>query len=277
MGQILGAVSLFALIVHAFHLGIGSAMGLLLEYFERVLQLMLGWAEPYIQSVLDWVNSILGWHLILAPHWKNIAFLMSLYFGAYVWDAMHRRFFRAMFFYIVVGFPIAIICAVATGSVSLEQSGIWKVIANVTVASIPLIGVIVFSLVTAIRAAKWYRPEGVTFDQQLRRLFRHPIRFAVIGWSIVLVGCVSLSFTSDQKQIQPSVIVLLVLTLALAIYRIILQDAWQGQEPGTRSTVEWWRDVNASGGGRIGLRMLRAFFGAVALVLLNVGQQLLGL
>lgn len=278
LGQILGAVSLFAVIAQAFSLGLGSLMVQLLDYHDKLLSILLGWAEPPIRTLLFWVNSIFDWNLKLGNHWKHIAFLMSLYFGAYVWDALHRRFWRAAIFYAAAGISISILSALVAGLVLIGDTPSSFIWGNAIVASIPLLGVVAFSILTAYRAARWYRPKGKTFREQFRVLVAHPLRFLAVGAGAITLGTPLLALSLSGQGFGPAYSLILFLAAALAAYRVILRDAWQGGVVKAAQTVEEFRtSVIASGGARIGVRMSKAFLGAVMLIVLNTGQQLLGL
>jgi len=276
LGQVLGAISLGALIALAFNIGVGPTLQLLFDYHDRLLSLVLGWAEPTIRAMLETISRWLSLELSLHPHWKQVFFLLSLYFGAYVYDAIFRRFWGAASFYFASGLTIAVIAAIGSGIVAISSQSIRSG-SDILIVVFPLIAVIVFSLTTAFRAAAWFRPENRTFLEQLAQLTRHPIRFAA-GGGVVVILAWTVDWLAFAPHIRPSYVCLLILAFGLAAYRLILRDAWQGQKnPPTNSFSEWWSSVQASGGGRIGWRMTKAFIGAVALVVGNVGLQQFGL
>src|SRR5262245_15945451 len=80
--MILGMLSIVTLIRHGFNYGFGPALHLVLEYYEKIMGVLFGWAEPYITARLAALRDLMGWELVLYPHWKHIFLLMMIYFSA---------------------------------------------------------------------------------------------------------------------------------------------------------------------------------------------------
>lgn len=274
--ELFTAVSLFALIAKAIQIGIAPTFALVIAWHDWALSKLLGWADPYLQAGLAFLGKYFDVQLVLHSHWRHIFFLLTLYFGAYVSDALYRKYHEAARFYFLIGLPIALVSAIGSGLFQMSSPGQGASWSDALLAAWPLFGVVLFSLLTAYRAAKWYRPKGIAFGVQLSRLFQHPMRFAAIGVIVIAACILSANFLGSAAKFNSAYVALLVLTLALATYRIALRDAWQGAEltfPASGS--DWLTSIKASGGGRVGWRMLKAFLLAVLLAATNVGQNLL--
>jgi len=85
--------------------------------------------------------------------------------------------------------------------------------------------------------------------------------------SAIVFGVSFLYYTAGRQEVAPAYAIILTLVLVLAIYRMLLRDAWQGAVVQNSKTLgELWLSIKASGGARIGLRIFRAFVGAIGLL-----------
>ncbi len=87
----LAMLSIVMLIKHGLDMGSFVApLQIILDYYERLVQALLGWTEPYLQSVLDLLQDLIGWDLQLDKNWKYVFVLMMLFFAALSRDFLGR-------------------------------------------------------------------------------------------------------------------------------------------------------------------------------------------
>jgi hypothetical protein len=82
VGSVLGVLSASELVWHGFHLGWSTPIRDMIEWYERLTHLFLGWAEGPFKEFLSRFYAWTGLHLDLLPHWKHITILLWLSFAA---------------------------------------------------------------------------------------------------------------------------------------------------------------------------------------------------
>jgi hypothetical protein len=55
-----------------------APMALILDAYNATMQVLFGWAQPYLQAALSWLGSFIGWRPTLYPHWRDVLVAMSL-------------------------------------------------------------------------------------------------------------------------------------------------------------------------------------------------------
>ena len=69
---LLNGLALVALVRRAVDLGsLAKPLDLMMVAYSAATQMALGWAEPYLQTLMVAVNDYLGSHLVLYPSWKD--------------------------------------------------------------------------------------------------------------------------------------------------------------------------------------------------------------
>ncbi len=106
LSAIFGTLSVVMLIKHGFAVSFVSSLQIVLNFYDQAMQVLFGWAEPWIKQELAALRDWIGWNLQLYPHWKYIFVLISIYFirgvpgelyKSLTWDrgkelADHKRF-----------------------------------------------------------------------------------------------------------------------------------------------------------------------------------------
>ena len=72
-------LALVALTRHAFVMSSLSApMALVMDAYNSTMQVLFGWADPYLQAALNWTNSLIGSRLVIDPHWRDLFVVYAL-------------------------------------------------------------------------------------------------------------------------------------------------------------------------------------------------------
>ena len=92
---VLSTLGILALAKHAFVTwSLSAPLELVMAAYHATMQLVFGWAQPYLQAALTWLGSFIGWRPTLYPHWKDVFVVISLLgisAGRATWRAGTRR------------------------------------------------------------------------------------------------------------------------------------------------------------------------------------------
>ncbi len=266
---VVGTLSIVTIVRHAFEVSFVAALQLILDYYDLLIGLLFGWAEPYILALFAWLSNFVGWDIQLYPQWQHIFVLLWLYFGTHTrmaWSVGHKS---AAVFDVVWGGVVAF--------AAVAFSGLEAVPGIMTSMLLPIsavLGVVIFGLGTSVRAATFFRNEGEPWWNAFREFVRHSVRFAVGGGVVIAVGAVGGSQLTNFEMPELGMLVLLFLVILLALYRIIMGPRWGRYEPD--KSGRWWQRTRRSVEAKIGFYMLGAIGAAVLFVLANAGLKLLG-
>jgi hypothetical protein len=76
-------LAIVALARHAFATwSLSAPMALVMDAYNATMQVLFGWAHPYLQAALTWLGSFIGWRPTLYPHWRDVFVLLTLWSGA---------------------------------------------------------------------------------------------------------------------------------------------------------------------------------------------------
>jgi hypothetical protein len=75
-------MSLVMLIKHGVGEGFVPVLQALLDFYERMMTALLGWAEPMLNAALGILGQRWGWAFHLNPSWKHVFVLLMVLFGA---------------------------------------------------------------------------------------------------------------------------------------------------------------------------------------------------
>ena len=76
---VLSALGIIALARHAFVTwSLSGPLELVMAAYNATMQLLFGWAQPYLQAALTWLGSFVGWRPTLYPHWRDVFVVLSL-------------------------------------------------------------------------------------------------------------------------------------------------------------------------------------------------------
>ena len=192
-------------------------IGALIDRYRSITHGIAKLVEP---GVL-WLLGHLSLHMRLNEHWIHIAILLKLYFLAHVSSAMRDKLFSAAWFYTFWGALVALSAAIWVGALTLNND-----ISHALAFWIPVLAIAIFATGNTIRSATWYRRPDQTWSQAFAGPMRHVLRFLLIA-AIVFAAGISWRFTLGKtSNVQWGVLLLFLYTLALAIYRIWVNQAW---------------------------------------------------
>jgi hypothetical protein len=93
LSAVMSALAIVALARHAFATwSLSAPMVLIMDAYNAVMQVLFGWAQPYLQAALSWLGSFIGWRPTLYPHWRDALVLMLLWVRGYDRGRYTRRF-----------------------------------------------------------------------------------------------------------------------------------------------------------------------------------------
>lgn len=273
LGRALGALSALALINHVFSDGSGPVYRLLLDYYDKLVSALIGWAKPWVESGLAHV----GWRAALYPHWKHIVVFMGIYFwrNAFISYRAGDRFVGG--FEMGWGLTIAMAASIAAGGVPLVSA---DVAANFLIAAAPITGVFVYesgdiawrAIFYRERAARIYHRPIPTwwgyFAGGVRGSFKRTCMGIILLWG-------GLHLPVIQRLAAPGLAMLAILVViqALNFLWMGVPDVDRLRAPGESWGAAYWR----SGVAKLGAAMLSVFFWLGVLLLTNAGLSLYGL
>ena len=270
-----------AVLKHGLDYGFGPTLQLLLDYYESLTQVLLGWAEPYLKDTLADLRDLVGWDLKLYPHWKHIFVLMMVYFSARLRSAWAVGERTSAAFLWVTGLVWAFLSSVAAGSVPIMPG--TRTTTSMLVAIFPVIGVFLFDLsenvwTSVLRRdvqAKLEGDEKFTRLEVFRKLARKASLRFLVACFIILMAVQIMELPVFKDVSNPGLVVLGLLVIAMSFYWL-----YQGtlatphrQRPGE----SWLQAYLRTGSTRVGLIILATVSGAILFVLINAGMKPLGL
>ena len=82
LSGVMTMLAIVALARHAFVTwSLSAPMVLIMDAYNAVMQLLFGWAHPYLQAALTWLGSFLGWRPTLYAHWRDAWVLTALFWS----------------------------------------------------------------------------------------------------------------------------------------------------------------------------------------------------
>jgi hypothetical protein len=223
-----------------------APLQVIVDTYAATTQLLFGWAEPYIQSLLTWLGSAFNWHLILYPHWKDVFVLSFVLIGGLA--RTHWRLGARLdgLVYAGLGVPGGLAAAVVTGALPVNSNNL---VTQILIATLPfllpwiLIGLVAFP---ALLAAKL--KSGLNMSPLLWTFASPPAILAFMGaqWTFVL-------YLFGGSAVAPHS-GLAGLALSLVMLGLVAMSG---------ATRE------------LGLNILGGFFGAVLFFAVNAGLKLL--
>lgn len=268
LGIVLSTLSIVALLKHGFDLGFSSVLMIVIEYYEKLTRVFLGWMEPYIRDYLGSISRFTGINLHLYPHWRHVFILLELYFGSHVRGVRLERGIHATIFNVLLGIILSVFAGLTSGLIRPNGS-----VSEIFIAVFPMLAVSLYGFGTSARAATFFR-SGQTWWKAFRQYSRHAQRFFAGGTLVILLS-VAFFLTPIRMPVGSGLIILLFLILALALYRIWI-GAWYANHERKRGQ-RWWERFHQTGFGTVGIFMILSLFGATLFILANAGLSLVGL
>lgn len=238
---------------------------LMLEYYQRLVEFSLDWAEPSLKSVLRHVGDWIGLDLRLHAHWKYFFVLMWLYFGSDAKIAWRRGWRSSAIEYALWGGLVATTASVASGAIALDDPSMFPVV-------IPIAGFVVYEIVQGAWTATFHNFEGNTWGQTFRYYFiRFAVANAVIGGMAVLFGQQAKKFGFSNPNLL--LFIVFVIMLAMRNVGVGMWLAVRDREDGE----SWVSRFRRSASARLGVLLFITISGTALFLALNAGLQLAGL
>ncbi len=267
---LMGASSVVSLIQHAFSVGFISAIQIMLDFYERLICMLIGWwAEPIIRDLLARLNALVDWDLHLYPHWKHIFVLVAVYFFRDAAASGPIKRPGGEIFLSAIGLPIAAAISIGAGCIAASPNN-WR--ANFAIAAVAVIGVTLFDIAKLIWYAGWLRPwvakrRGRTLEKYwpyLTGRLHFPARTFLVGM-LIAASAPAIPLVRDLPNSGLAVVLVLVLILTVYWLGVGVTRVDEVRQPGDT----WWGAFRRSGPGLLGLAMLSVFIGAFVVVACN--------
>lgn len=281
LSAILSVLSIVALIAHGLDYGLGPTTSLLLEYYDRLLQVLLGWSEPSLQRVLRALGDYLYWEPLLHPYWKHVFLLMFAYLGREASLAASlgaNRWWR-----LALGLVLALVAALGAGALPASRDSNLEL---ATFVAGPALCILLYDFAIGLFAP-------YNFQSTLTHLLRfHGRRLGarLLGGGLVTTAllCVPVALRSEGYGI----VILGALLLLQALCLIVLSMREQMQrhpfsyEASHRDGVfrrlalqlRYLKVATfSSPEAGLGFSIIGVFAGVLLFVLTNAGLQLVGL
>jgi hypothetical protein len=263
-----------------FNQGFASLTGRILEYYEDFARAFFGWAEPCLDAILRYT---LGWTALrfqLYPHWKHIFLIMWIYFGS---DVMtHWKFGSALGGSAGAARKrLAISLAFCSGLVALAISiaagvvPLYDAKSNTLMFAIVVAGFVSYEWAVNALATTFIRDQNETWWAAFRGHVRFPLQVAAVGAIMVLLGNQIAKVQVLKTLPAPSIALLAISVVLLALYRVAVGLAWTRQHRDLRR--EFSEVFQLSVSGPLGMRMLKLTAGVVLFLLTNAGLKFVGL
>lgn len=134
LSTVMTTLAIVALARHAFVTwSLSAPMALIMEAYNATMQVLLGWAHPYLQAALTWIGSWIGWRPTLYPHWRDVLVIVAL-LNAGMMKGVPRWTFRVAWNAGVQGVA-TLIAAIVAGLLDLQTPDI---VTQLLIACLPL-------------------------------------------------------------------------------------------------------------------------------------------
>ena len=119
---VLSTLGILALARHAFVTwSVSAPLELVMAAYNATMQLLLGWAHPYLQAALTWLGSFIGWRPTLHPHWRDVFVVAGLLGVGLARAAWRQRKFH--YLYSAASFVVgALVMALIAGMLPLQSN-----------------------------------------------------------------------------------------------------------------------------------------------------------
>jgi hypothetical protein len=273
IGFACAGLSVAALVWRALTLGVSSAMRVLMDYYDGILTVLLGWARPYVSSLVEFVGQWIAIDLDLHDHWKHVFVLIGVYFFRDATETLKVGRPVSALFLLVIGFVIALFSAAGSGSIAPVADDYW---AQFWIAAIPVIGVTLYDFLKLLQYTfflrKWvaertgekYAEAWPYFVARIHYVARIP----PFGLGVAALGALL-----PLQYAGLATLLFLVVVLTLYWIRTGALRVPKVRKPGET----WWQAFYGTGPGLLGAAMAGVLISAMAYLLTNAGLKLAGL
>jgi hypothetical protein len=215
--------------------------------YNATMQLLFGWAHPYLQAALTWLGSFIGWRPTLYPHWRDVFIVLALMVAGVGRAARPEP--RTALTVIVIGAFTAFISSMGVGVLPIQSEDALAV--HQLVALVPVLALLL--------PYTW----SSDADTRSTRVF------ALLTLALACIFLVELTFTGRRST--PGIGLILLVFAAVGI-----GAAWT-----IEGAIYYYfgrpeRHGKAVGMMVAGLTILGGFIGAAFVAAVDAGLKLLG-
>jgi len=261
-GVLWSVCSVVGLAKHAFDVGLGPTLQVILSYYEAAIGTALSPLQGLIQPTVIWFAGAFDWRVELQPYWTHLFVLLGLYMfnSASVTWRIGRKTFAVFRFALAV--PIAAVCGVLGASIPTGDR-----IGTFVATSIPVLGLLAYNTASVL----WRRivPPPISKDdsgldtreindeQEMLTalsgakdfgslLARHLVAFVMIAIAVLVLPVSNLA--------AAPVGILSALVLLAIIVNLLLASSfsWRPRHPGDN----WLAVIQRTGSGMLAISML---------------------
>ncbi len=277
-GVLSGALSILVLLKSALGVGIGPTLSVVVDYYDRLLEVILGWAEPVLEGIFNFVLSLFNVAAIdIDDVWKHVTVLIGLYFLRNVSRLYEGGKASAATYQLVFAIIFMFVFGAAAGVSRTVLPGFWS---HFGVVLWPIVGTFAMNVVQgfwfasfpADRAYRTWPDFGGTWSHfaWMQTKWAGYLALSGLALSIVFMSLPVVSASDD-----PAVLALCMLVVAFAGYWFVIGNlSVQKNGPRDRPYIA---ELFASPGGKVGLAMLWTIVVVVAFLLANAGLGMVGL
>jgi hypothetical protein len=277
-GVLSGALSIVILLKNALDVGVGPTLTVLIEYYDKLLRVVLGWAEPFLEQLFNGFLSLLGVAAIeIDDVWKHVTVLIGLYFLRNVTRlyesgkapaATYQLGFAIIFMFLFGG---------AAGVSRAMLPGFWS---HFGVVMWPILGTFAMNVVQgfwfatypADRAYRTWPDFGGSWSHFVGMQAKWAAYLALSGLALAVVF---MSLPVVAASDDPAVLALCMLVVAFSGYWFFIGDL-SVRKRGV-SDQPYIVALLESPGGKVGLAMGWTIVAVVAFLVANAGLSIVGL
>jgi hypothetical protein len=170
-----------------------APLELIYSTYSAATSKLFGWAEPFLQIVLNYIAGFFSWKITLYPHWRDVFVVTCFWVAAFTRAFWRRRDFSRALLMLINGTCGGFVAAIVVGTLPLQSS---RLAVQMCIASLPvglvLVGIYLMDVMT------YNRQPGVSAS--LAPSFGDVIGIIVLS---VLTGAVALWLATSVPIITP--------------------------------------------------------------------------
>lgn len=263
LGLIASIISVAKLISVGLTSGATGVLALCFKWWDSLLNVLFGWATPYVATGLLQLASWIPINVVLLEHWYHILVLMSLYVTGDIVADWSRRYSEASrkrarnrtvsaILTVIVGYPLAISVSAIAGTVDLTGTDRLGVIYAIS-------GFVLYQLFRSLLNGMLFPHDDKSRWETIVHFFwRMPFMDVVCGLLALAIG---------TYGPMPNLLVLVIFVVLIAVLRNLLVPAIFVLSTKGADIAFWFRLATV----RLGLRVLAVVLAAVVVVLGGAG------
>lgn len=279
LGRVLGGLSILALARYAFNFGLSAAGAAIFSYYNRLLRVLLGWADPLIESLVAKVSDLINIGIVFNGYWHHVFVVLQLLFARDAGVAFVSGRRSVGFVRVAVGFVLAVVVAILA---AVTFSGVSFLVANIVFASLPMLAIFVYDFIMYCHAVlfqmDYLNRVDETPNRTRRAFFGSAMKRAVLRLGLVLVvSYLVFAVPAIRHAAAPAggLVAIGLGTVANASYWLVRGASYARIH--RNSDTSWSTAFSESEAGRFGVAVSGVLIWALVFSALNTGMQQVGL